>query len=112
MMNFEVGQTLWWEYEDAYSNAKRRGYEVTITKVGRSWLHLDNNHRIDKKTLMADGKGYPSPAKCYLSKKDCDEELLLIKEWDLIRRKIYGCYSPPKDVSIEQLKQAREILGL
>jgi hypothetical protein len=109
-MKFEVGDTLWFYYDG--NNGHRDDKEVTITKVGSCWLYLCNRHRVDKKTLIADGKGYSSPGKCYLSKKDCDDELALIKEWGLLRRNIGACYNPPKDISLEIVKQAREILGL
>jgi hypothetical protein len=111
-MDFEVGQTLWWEYDDTYSNTKRTGYEVTITKIGRTWLYLNNNHRVDKTLLIADGKGYSSPGKCYLSKKDCDNLTALINEWRLLRELVGSRYNPPCSVTAKSIQQARELLGL
>jgi hypothetical protein len=109
-MKFEVGDTLWLHYE-CY-NGHKDDQEVTITQVGSRWIYLSNRHRVDKKTLIVDGRGCSSPGKCYLSKKDCDDELALIKEWGLLRRNIGVRYNPPKEISLEIVKQAREILGL
>jgi hypothetical protein len=109
-MKFEVGDILWLHYE-CY-NRHKDDQEVTITQVGSRWIYLSNRHRVDKKTLIVDGRGCSSPGKCYLSKKDCDDELALIKEWGLLRRNIGVRYNPPKEISLEIVKQAREILGL
>jgi hypothetical protein len=109
-MKFEVGQTLWFHY-DNYSG-KKEDREVTITKIGRTWLYLNNNHRVDKTLLIADGKGYSSPGKCYLSKKDCDNLTALISEWRLLRQLIGSHYNPPCSVTAKSIQQARELLGL
>ena len=109
-MKFEVGQTLWFHY-DGYKGHKD-DQEVTITQVGSRWIYLSNGYRVDKKTLIADGGGYSPPGRCYLSKKECDDELALIKEWGLLRRHLGVCYVPPKDMSLDTVRHVREILGL
>lgn len=54
---YTVGQTLWWE-------GSRYAYTLTIERVGRRWLTLDNGYRVDRQTLIADGGGYVSPGRC------------------------------------------------
>ena len=108
-MGYKVGQTLWFKY-DGYSSRSGVDREVAITKIGRSWIYIDNGHRVDKETLIADGKGYASPGACYLSKKDYDEDVLLAREWRLFSRMIQDSYNAPEGVTVESIQKVRNLL--
>jgi hypothetical protein len=111
MMGYKVGQPLWFKY-DGYSSRSGVDQEVAITKIGRSWIYLNNGHRVDKETLIADGKGYSSPGKCYLSRMEYEYEKAINKEWSSLRRILDVYYKPPRCVTKESIQQARELLGL
>jgi len=106
MHKLTVGQKLWW----MPSNIREFGCEVTVTKVGRKWAHLDNFERIDTKTLVSDGVAWPN-GRCYLSQAEHQAELALSLAWqklcfDLKHR------SQPTGVTLESIAAARVLLGL
>lgn len=105
----EVGQKLWKVFHD-----KRRGdpCEVEVVKVGRKWATLNRYHgRIDLETLSVDGGGYSSPARCYLSREVYELERSTEIEWAKLKSELLY-KSRPADVTIENIKQARNLLGL
>ena len=73
-----VGQKLWWVGNRSAGDGRQR--EVTVVSVGRKWATLDCKSgypiRNDIETLWADGKGFWSPGRCYLSKQEYDDERL------------------------------------
>jgi len=109
-MNIEklkVGQTLWWVPTNRGS-----GTEVTVTAVGRKWARLDNHKRIDVETLEADGAGYAPPGRCHRSRELYEAEALLDSQWGALRKALDARYRVPKGVTLGQIEQARELLGL
>jgi len=113
MNKFIVGQTLWFVYNNTYSNRLRLDCEVTITKVGRAWLTLSSGHRIDKHTLEVDGKGYASDGRCYLSREKHEEEIAVAQEWKKFLRFLQAKgYRVPNGATVESIAQAMRILKL
>ena len=84
----KVGDKLWW---GSIGNSRGTPYEVTVTKVGRLWVYLSNDYRIDTQTLQGDGNGYSSPGCCWLSKEAYDDEVEARRVLSLIRDAVgYG----------------------
>lgn len=104
-MELKEGQKLW--YVSTYS---RYQGPVTITKVGRKWAQLDNNERIDIKTMLADGKRYSSPGECYASKKEYDAEVEFNKLFKMFVRAV--CAMRMRETTIENISAAASILGI
>jgi len=102
----KVGQKLW------YVPRRSAPYEVEVTKVGRKWATVGEGYRaerIDLETWYADGRGYSSPGRCYLSQEDYVTELDLSRLWAHLQREIQ--YSRcPGGVTINDIKQAMELL--
>jgi hypothetical protein len=111
MSKFIVGQTLWFVYYKGYSSSPRPDCEVTITKVGREWLTLSSGHRVDKHTLIADGKGYSSPGRCYLSREIYEKRVATLKAWRDFSSTI-DPRNPPDLASLESIAQAMRLLNL
>jgi len=111
MSKFIVGQNLWWVYENSYSNSPRPGCEVAITKIGRKWIDLDNGHRVDKHTFYADGRGYSSPGRCYLSREIYEKRVATLKAWRDFSSTI-DPRNPPDLASLESIAQAMRLLNL
>lgn len=102
------GQTLWWVPRN---NRYREPFEVTVTKVGRKWIHLDNHHRIDAETLEADGAGYSPPGVCYLSQGAYESETALNQAWRSLQQDLH-LLRAPAGITVEKIREARELLGL
>lgn len=100
-----VGQTLWW--------VPGRGTpsEVTVAGVGRKWAQLDNHKRIDVVTLEADGAGYTSPGRCYRDRSVYEAGVHLAREWADLRKAVSGSYIARPGVTVEQIVQAKKLLG-
>jgi len=111
MNKFIVGQTLWFVHCGTGGNRSHMDGEVTITKVGREWLTLSNRHRVDKHTLYADGKGYASPGRCYLSREIYEKWKAVLKAWRDFSNSI-DPRNPPAGVDLESIAQAMRILKL
>lgn len=106
---YSVGQTLWWV---GRNNSKSQG-KVTIKKVGRVWLELSNNHRVDIETLLADGKGYSAPGECWFDRETYQAHADLHKAWQKLIYTMSGQYGRiPKGVTAEDVNKASELLGL
>lgn len=102
------GQTLWWvPRQTKHSQAK----EVTVTKVGRKWAQLDNHHRIDIETLIADSGGYSPPGACYVNREGYEEELAISKAWACLKQDMQYI-NIPAGVSAADIASARQLLGL
>ena len=107
MTAHKVGDTLWWVGNDNARSQK----EVTIVKAGRTWLHLNNGHRLCPNTLLVDGKGYSSPATCYVSQETYKAHLGRNQAWEKLRRKLDGKHRVPNGLSTENINKALELLG-
>lgn len=64
---YTEGQTLWLVPSRYRHSGEPR--EVTITKVGRKWLTLNNGYRAAVDGLALDGGEYSSPGVCYLTRE-------------------------------------------
>lgn len=101
-----VGQRLWF-----VDGILRRSREVTVVKVGRVWATLDyRGYRMDLRTWRVDRRG---GARAYLSKKEYEDERLLLQEWRSLLNEI------DRDnnrilarISLETIKEIRLKLGL
>ena len=105
----EVGQKLWWVSRSDHSHRKD-GREVIVTKIGHKWATLENGHRIDLKTMIANGGNYSSPGRCYLSHEDYDRLSRARDAWrEFAQCLIRPC---PDDMTSERILEARKLLGL
>lgn len=103
---YTVGQTLCF-----VPNYDRKPREVTITKVGRKWLHCKaygQTIRVDVATLRpheddASGNFYHSHA-------EYEQKAALGSAWDEFRRTVARGYSAPAGVTVEKIQQATALL--
>lgn len=108
----KVGDKLWYVANN-WGRQQGSQYEVEVVKVGNKWitvsrLNFNNPFRIDSNTLWQDGKGYTSPGRCYLSKKQYDEESYATILFQELRTRIQlssGTHSS------EDILEAAKILG-
>lgn len=99
----KVGDKLW------YVPAGRlTGEEVTVTKVGRKWLHLDNWLRADGERVY--GKHGEIRGRIWESEAAHQEHEAVGAAWMILRRDIMRGPSP--DVTLERIAAARKLLGL
>jgi hypothetical protein len=106
---FTVGQKLW--FVPLHNN--RQPYEIEIVKVGRKWLHTGGNIpiRINVETLRPHDDDWSGRA--YLSKEEHDAEVALNQKWREFRKSLEGySWHTPKGVTVEQIEQAMQVLGL
>lgn len=114
MSELTIGQKLWW----VGSNYRRHDHdqgEATVTKIGRKWAELSFSWRalrIDKNTLIADGGGYTSPGRCYLSRDHFEAAEHVRKVWDEFQTDFRGRYGMPPEMTVERIIEARRLLGL
>lgn len=86
--SYTEGQKLWMVPRHRYMGEPR---EVTITKVGRKWLTLDNRHRAAVDGLTLDGGEYMSPGVCYLTRQEWEiEKTLLGNRWLRDSRRVFA----------------------
>jgi hypothetical protein len=105
---YKVGDKLWW----VGSDNKRTQREVTVEKVGRVWLTLSNNHRVDKVTFKADAGSWTSPGTCWLSKEAYEHCARLEQSWGALRRAVDNKWHMPDNVTLEDIKAAAMYLKL
>lgn len=110
MPKLEVGQKLWFVREHQFRKGGSGGNECYVTKVGRKWAELNNGERIDMVTMRADGRGYSSPGKCYLSHREHKTETELRQLWTDFHRRL--CHLPPDGISADDIRRAAEILKI
>lgn len=108
-INFKVGQEL---YVPRKAVGFKSPYPVTITKIGKRWLSLSNNHRADIDTLSVDGGAYSSPAICYLSIEAIKGDSLLKSAWDDFKLDVYHHGGIPEGLTVEAIVQMRKLLHL
>jgi len=103
----KVGQKLYWVPYVRWAPGEQ---EVIVEKVGRKWATLVGfRHRIDIKTLLADGGEYSCPGSCYLDREGFLSEREAKKAWDLLGEKMR--YSSPGGIGAEAIRQAMKLLG-
>lgn len=100
---FQVNQTLFFVPRD-----QGKPCEVTIVKVGRKWLELSNFKRCNF-DLVVDSP-YGTPLRCYLSRAVYEQGRALSAAWS--RLKYAMPHNAPEGMTIEQITQARAMLGL
>lgn len=108
--NLKVGQELYWTTTVNRSRYGGNDCWVTIEKVGRKWAHLINGHRIELENLIADGGGYSSPGRCYMTREEVVEERKVNKLWQKIKNDTRYLQSP--DCSYEDLCKITALLKL
>lgn len=86
--------------------------EVTIVKVGRKWLTLDNGYRAAIDTLVLDGGQFISPGRCYLTRKEWEETTALKDAWVKLRTDIDSNRQPPDGLTIAAIDNVRTFLRL
>ncbi|KVP65662.1 hypothetical protein WJ96_04655 [Burkholderia ubonensis] len=111
MMKPVVGQKLWF-VGARLGNFKALNGEVTVTAVGKKWADVQGEFhgRVDVTTLVADGKGYASPGRCYLSRLEWLDKEGSKLAWEALRVSMLG--SCPAELSYETIVQAGKLLGL
>lgn len=100
---FEIGQTLYY-----VPRGHGKPENVTISKIGRTWIALSNGHRCDF-NLLVDSE-YGSRPTCHLSQGAYEQERALVAAWNglpgRLPRKI------PQEMTVEKIAQACAILGI
>ena len=110
-MMFFAGQKLWWTRLNRSPGAKSDpGHEVTVTKVGRRWVSLDNGHRIDSQTWTADGGGSVSPGRCWPSESHYVKEMELEQRWAQFHQYVSTQYRAPVGCTKERIDAVSRIL--
>lgn len=107
---YKVGQKLWLVMHH-YGTRPPRKFEVTVKKAGRKWFTLDNFMRCDGNGIV-DGGGYSSPGQCYESREEYESILALENAWREFQMNIYAYRKRPESVSVENIAEAKRILGL
>lgn len=106
---YTEGQKLWLVPSQRYMGGP---YEVTITKVGRKWLTLNNGYRAAVDGLALDGGEYASPGVCYLTREAYEIEKALNDAWSKLRRDIDMARRAPNELTVQCIHDARKLLGL
>ena len=104
-----VGQQLYFVPTDQRDGKPRF---VTVTRIGRKWATLSRYERVDMETLVVDGGDFMSPGQCYLSEADYLNEVAVNKAWSRLEGAIRYRFSPPAGITIEDIRQATELLRL
>lgn len=107
-MTYKVGDKLWWV---SSHNTSVQGV-VTVTRVGRKWLSLSNAHRVDIDSLLADGKGYSSPGRCYQSLDEYVRLTAIADAWDAFKSALGRHYRPPASVTVSDILAAANLCGV
>lgn len=103
---FKAGQELY--YVPWYNNNQ---HYVKIKRIGRLYLVVEQ-YKVSIATLQVyRGNGDSPVGTCYLSEEAYNEHIRLSKEWDDFRQKIQG-KNRYGDITLGQVRQAKEILGL
>lgn len=103
---FFVGQVLLFVPRDRRLGAASN---VAVTKVGRKWIECGHRLRIDRHSMAADGRGFTSPGKCFLTAADYEDQMLRARVWNHLRSLVGNCYAAP-DVPIESMQKAAALL--
>lgn len=101
------GSVLYRAFSDRRDGLPR---EVTVTSVGREWIHVDDprTKRFHKDNLISDDGGR---ARLYASKAAYDEEVARQANWNALRKMISATYKVPDNVSSESMIAALKLLA-
>lgn len=102
-----VGQKLWY----VPNRARECPLEVTVEAVGRKWATIDRRNRISVETLEADGAGYSSPGRCYLTRREWEDEQERLAAIRAFRSRV-GEWSWGKGITTDAIRQAAALLGI
>ncbi|PZO78456.1 MAG: hypothetical protein DI629_12220 [Mesorhizobium amorphae] len=103
-----VGQQLWYVPSDSRRFTARF---VTVEKIGRRWAEIGPHERIDKTTLIADGRGFSSPGTCYRSKEAYEASVTLSQAWFSLVKEMNHRWSPPAGMTMEKIAIIRAALS-
>lgn len=107
-MTIKVGQKLWMVPRERYLGAPRF---VTVTKVGRTWAHIDcHSYRVGLKSMKIDGGEYTSPGRCYLTKEEHDRELERERVWRELRKLVAEHHTPPEWMTTNDMVELQSLL--
>lgn len=98
----KVGDRLWFVSGQA-------GYEyyVSVTKVGRLWIHLNNRERAARSDLQVNSVFGGLP-KLYASKEFWLNEVGLNERWADVRSRINRMHRHPGEAVVEGIERALE----
>lgn len=109
--NIQPGDQLFFSARDRRDGG-RNGYR-TVTKVGREWIYFEGSApRARIESLIADGGGYSSPGRYWLTQEAYEDERKLYLAWHAFRTDIATIYKLPEDLTIEAIQDARKRLGV
>lgn len=107
---YAAGQKLWYVPHGRRSVNEADGYEITIAKVGRKWLSIEESHhsnlRLAVDSLLADGRGYSSPGKAYVTQQAYLDEKSRSTAWDDLRALTDRQYRVPDHLSTDDIRSA------
>jgi hypothetical protein len=96
--------------QEVYYDSNHRGLEaVTITKVGRKWLHFGNGYRACR-TSSAVYQGDDHCGYLWLSLDAYNTKMERAKIWSSIRNGL--AWNPPDSISTDDLRKAAALLGI
>ena len=109
-MNLALGQTLFFVPYRGVVGGRGTPSEVTVTSIGRRWIGIRGNQRIDRITLEVDGGIYSSPGRCYFSRADWEAEDAADEAWSALRQHLLR--SRPAGITVDAIKAVGCLLGL
>lgn len=102
-MSLTVGQELWFVHREKRSGAPRA---VTVTKVGRKWVHLDYcGLRIGIDTLVADGGDYAEPGRCWVNREAWEAEEARSDAWERLRKYVDRQWRAPDGLTTARIEE-------
>lgn len=104
---FTVGQVVVYEHSQG---TNRPEAHLSITKVGRTWVHLSNGERFDPTTMHVDGGRYASPGRIWLSEAALKRDRTRRRLYQALRNDLSRALHP--DVRISDLQRVRVLLRL
>lgn len=104
----KVGDVLWYQPFDT----RDRGHEIRIEKIGRKFIYSNFHSKFEVDTGLQVHKGYSSSGRVYLTKADHDAEVALTAAYRKLADQFWRTWTPPAGVTIDNIKQARALLGL
>ena len=114
-MNLNLGDRLWLVDSGNRNSDPVKESEVTVTKLGRKWFMVNNNHSTWHAQYSVE-TGYiktsHSPReRCYQSKAIYDMKVLTNDHWNQLTRFFSGRYSKPEHLTLGNMIQILELLG-
>lgn len=110
MSEFKVGDELFCVEHLHYGYGEVRCSQCKVTKVGRKWIYLDNDHRMDKETMRLDGGDFNSPGRCYLSESDYRDRQAIVRILHSISNEYRWTMNRDNLPPLEDVKKAARLL--